>query len=80
LILVNDKIALFNIPALEIDTEVEGLLVVRGVTLSLSQLSITAHGVQIGMKLSDDIELSIHVDGVRVHIFRTLQLVMSTPI
>lgn len=44
-----DKIALFNLPALEIDTDVDGLLVARGVTISLSTLSIVVHGIELGM-------------------------------
>ncbi|KAK4544826.1 hypothetical protein LTR36_003730, partial [Oleoguttula mirabilis] len=43
-----DKIALFNLPALEIDTEVNGLFVLRGVTISLSSLTIVAHGIELG--------------------------------
>lgn len=45
---VNDKIALFNLPALEIDTDVDGLMVIRAVTLSLSSLTLVAHGVEVG--------------------------------
>jgi len=44
-----DKIALFNLPALEIDTDVDGLLVIRGITISLSKLTIVAHGIELGM-------------------------------
>ena len=44
-----DKIALFNLPALEIDTDVDGLLVIRGLTISLSSLTVVAHGIEIGM-------------------------------
>jgi hypothetical protein len=44
-----DKIALFNLPALEIDTDVDGLFVIRGVTISLSTLTIVAHGIELGM-------------------------------
>lgn len=43
-----DKIALFNLPALEIDTDVNGLFVVRGITISLSSLTIVAHGIELG--------------------------------
>jgi hypothetical protein len=43
-----DKIALFNLPALEIDTDVDGLFVIRGVTISLSTLTIVAHGIELG--------------------------------
>ena len=69
-----DRIALFNLPALEIDTEVSGLVVTRGVTLSLSNLTLVAHGVEIGIKLADDIELAMHVDEVRVAFFRRIEV------
>jgi hypothetical protein len=59
---------------LEIDTEVEGLFVVRGITLSLSHLSIVAHGVEVGIKLSKDVELSIQVDEVTVRLFRSITI------
>ena len=71
---INDKIALFNIPALEIDTDVEGLFVIRGITLSLSHLSIVAHGVEVGIKLTEDVELSIQVDEVTVRLFRSIMV------
>lgn len=45
---VKDKIALFNLPALEIDTDVDGLMVIRAVTMSLSSLTLVAHGVEVG--------------------------------
>jgi hypothetical protein len=71
---INDKIAFFDIPALEIDTEVEGLLVIRGVTISLSRLSVIAHGVEVGIKLSEDMEFAVQVDEVRVFFFRRIEL------
>ena len=56
---VNDKIAFVDILALEIDTDVAGLMVVRGLSISLSTLTIVAHGVEVGIKFSDDLELAI---------------------
>jgi hypothetical protein len=67
---IDDKIALFDIPALEIDTDVDGLLVVRGATLSLSSLSLEVHGVEVGIKLTDDMELSIYCETVQVRLLR----------
>ncbi|KAK5124085.1 hypothetical protein LTR08_006101 [Meristemomyces frigidus] len=69
-----DKIALFNLPALEIDTDVNGLFVVRGVTISLSSLSIEAHGIELGLKLADEIELSMHADQVTIALFRHIKI------
>ena len=68
----SDKIALFDIPALEIDTDVDGLMVIRGVTISLSTLEIIVHGVEVGIKLSDDMELALLTDEVRVSLFRNI--------
>ena len=69
-----DRIALFNLPALEVDTEVSGLVVIRGVTMSMSDLTLVAHGVEVGIKLADDIELALHVDEVRVPFFRRIEV------
>nr|POE94510.1 hypothetical protein CFP56_16750 [Quercus suber] len=69
-----DKIALFNLPALEIDTDVDGLMVIRGITISLSSLTIVAHGVELGLKLADDIELAMYCDVVRIPLFRRIEI------
>jgi hypothetical protein len=69
---VSDKVAFFNIPALEIDTDVDGLFVVRGMTLCLSNLTITVHGVEVGIKLSDDMELALSTDKVVIPLFRRI--------
>ncbi|CAO2649079.1 Nn.00g100280.m01.CDS01 [Neocucurbitaria sp. VM-36] len=69
---INDQIAFFDLPALEIDTEVKGLFVIRGVTLSLSTMTLVAHGIEAGIKLSDDIELAIQTDKVVVPLFREI--------
>jgi hypothetical protein len=71
---INDKIALFNLPALEIDTEVDGLMVVRGVTISLSSLTIIAHGIEVGIKLSDDMELAISCEQITISLFRKIEI------
>ncbi|TQV91282.1 srpk [Cordyceps javanica] len=71
---IDDKIALFDIPALEIDTDVDGLLVLRGITLSLSTLSLTVHGVEVGIKLSDDLEFGIQTERVTVSLFRSIEV------
>ncbi|KFZ16936.1 hypothetical protein V502_04823 [Pseudogymnoascus sp. VKM F-4520 (FW-2644)] len=71
---IDDKIAFFHIPALEIDTEVDGLMVLRGITFSLSTLSFTVHGVEVGIKLTDDMELSIQTEKVTVALFRRIDI------
>lgn len=71
---IDDKIAFFDIPALEIDTEVDGLMVLRGITFSLSTLSFVVHGVEVGIKLSDDMELAISTERVEVKLFRSIEI------
>ena len=71
---VNDKIAIFDLPALEIDTTVDGLMVVRDFTVSLSSLTIVARGIEVGIKLSDDMELAIQVDQVKIQLFRRIEV------
>ena len=71
---IDDKVALFDIPALEIDTEVAGLLVLRGITLSLSSLTLTVHGVEVGIKLTDELELAIQTEKVVVALFRRIDV------
>ncbi|KAF1998984.1 hypothetical protein P154DRAFT_438053 [Amniculicola lignicola CBS 123094] len=71
---IRDQVAFFDLPALEIDTDVKGLFVIRGVTLSLSTLTLVVHGVEVGVKLSDDIELAIQTDKVVVPLFREIQV------
>ncbi|GIZ44534.1 hypothetical protein CKM354_000773000 [Cercospora kikuchii] len=71
---VKDKLAMFNLPALEIDTDVDGLFVIRGITVSFSNLSLVAHGIELGLKLADDIELAIYVDEVVVNFFRHIAI------
>ena len=71
---VQDTIAFFDIPALEIDTDVDGLMVVRGLTVSLSSLTIIAHGVEVGIKLTEDIELAITTERVHISLFRKIEI------
>ncbi|WVQ92962.1 hypothetical protein IAU59_000024 [Kwoniella sp. CBS 9459] len=71
---VHDTIALFDIPALEIDVDVEGLMVIRGLTISLSSLTVIAHGIEVGIKLSDDMELAISTERVTISLFRRIEI------
>jgi hypothetical protein len=71
---INDKIAWFDLPALEIDTETNGLFLIRGLTFSLSTFTAIAHGIEVGVKLSPDMELAIQVEEVTVSLFRKIEV------
>ncbi|KAF1969335.1 hypothetical protein BU23DRAFT_601679 [Bimuria novae-zelandiae CBS 107.79] len=71
---VQDSISLFDLPALEIDKDTVGLFVVRGLTFSLYTLTATAYGIEVGVKLDDDMELAIQTDKVVVALFRRITI------
>lgn len=43
-----DKVAFFDLPSLVIDTGLDGLVTIRGVTFSILDLSIELHGIEVG--------------------------------
>ncbi|KAI4789527.1 hypothetical protein E4T44_13263, partial [Aureobasidium sp. EXF-8845] len=69
---IDDQIAFFDLPALEIDVDVNGLMNIRGMTFCLSSLMIIAHGVEVGIKFSEDMEIAIAVDEVKISLFRKI--------
>lgn len=69
-----DVVGLFDLPALEIDVDVQGLMCIRGITLSLSSLTIVAHGIEVGIKFTDDMEMALLVDTVTVKLFRRIDI------
>ncbi|KAI0862798.1 hypothetical protein F4860DRAFT_97650 [Xylaria cubensis] len=71
---MRDQLALFDLPALEIDTDVDGLFVIRGITIQFSTLTIVGHGIEVGIKLTGDIELAICVDKVTISLFRRIDI------
>jgi hypothetical protein len=49
-------------------------MVLRGITFSLSSLSFVVHGVEVGIKLSDDMELAIQCEMVKIKLFRGIEI------
>ena len=71
---VDDIIGFFDVPALEIDVDVAGLMVIRGFSIYLSTLTIEVHGVEVGIRLSEDVELAICTSKVTIALFRQIQV------
>ena len=67
---VKDTVALFNVPGLAIDVDVIGLMAIRGLTLQLSSLTVIAYDIEVGIKITDDLEISIVTDRCEVRLFR----------
>jgi hypothetical protein len=68
---VDNKIALFNISALEIDVDVDGLMAVRAMMISLSTLTILVHGIELSIKLSGDLGIA---EKLTVALFRSIEI------
>ncbi|TGO42234.1 hypothetical protein BHYA_0011g00680 [Botrytis hyacinthi] len=78
---IEDRVGVFDIPGLEIDTEVDGLMVVRGMTLRLSAMSLVVHGVEVGLKMvvgegeeEEEIEIGIACEEVVVRLGRVIEV------
>jgi len=69
-----DRVACFRLPALEIDVDVSGLMVVRGITLCLSSFSVEAHGIEVAIKLAEDQEIAIQTEKVIVRLGRSIEI------
>lgn len=63
-----DKVAFFHLPSLVIDTELDGLVTIRGLTFSVLDLSIQLHGIEVGklFLLNTSMFLSITDDSMQV--------------
>ncbi|TGO70194.1 hypothetical protein BOTNAR_0003g00880 [Botryotinia narcissicola] len=78
---IEDRVGVFDIPGLEIDTEVDGLMVVRGMTLRVSAMSLVVHGVEVGLKMvvgegeeEEEIEIGIVCEEVVVRLGRGIEV------
>ena len=71
---VDDTIALFQVPSLKLDVDVDGLMVVRAVTMQLSRLRVKAFGIEVGIQVNEEIEIGISVEEMTVALFRGVQI------
>ena len=54
-----DQVALFYVPSLVIDTGLDGLVTLRGLTISLLDLTIELHGLEVGKSSSFEQHLTV---------------------
>lgn len=43
-----DKVAFFGLPSLVFDKDVDGMMTIRGITVSILDMSVELHGIEIG--------------------------------
>lgn len=78
---IDDRIGSFDISGLEIDTDVDGLMVIRGATIRLSDMSLRAQGVEVGLSVvmgvgeeREEIEVGIACEEVVVRLGRGIEI------
>ncbi|KAM0721802.1 hypothetical protein Q7P37_002727 [Cladosporium fusiforme] len=69
-----DKVAFFGLPSLVFDSGVDGLMTIRGITVSILDLNIQLHGIEIDLDLGSGHELSIHSEGITIKLFRDITI------
>ncbi|SMR44211.1 unnamed protein product [Zymoseptoria tritici ST99CH_3D1] len=67
---IKDKVAGFGLPALHVDLGLEGLLTIRGWTLSLSTLTIELHGIEAAYNLSEEMHVALYCDSFAIRLCR----------
>ncbi|EPS44801.1 hypothetical protein H072_1203 [Dactylellina haptotyla CBS 200.50] len=57
-----DKIACFDLPALDIDVRANGMMVIEGATFTLSTLTLEAHGIEVALQVDDGLEVCFRTE------------------
>ncbi|BFZ54071.1 hypothetical protein PYCC9005_001102 [Savitreella phatthalungensis] len=74
-ILLDDRVAFFDIPLIEVDDgDVPVVLNIRGVTWTLSTMTFRVHAVEIGVQINKDIALSFSTDKFILRLFRSIEV------
>ncbi|KAK6529464.1 hypothetical protein TWF281_008637 [Arthrobotrys megalospora] len=57
-----NKIACFDLPALDIDVRANGMMVIEGVTFTLSTLTLEAHSIEVALKIDEGLEVCLRTE------------------
>ncbi|KAF3931390.1 hypothetical protein ABW19_dt0200815 [Dactylella cylindrospora] len=69
-----DKIACFDLPALDIDVHVTGMMVIEGATFTLSTLTIEAHSIEVALKVDDGLEICFRTEKAIARLGRCVEI------
>ncbi|KAK6541900.1 hypothetical protein TWF694_007677 [Orbilia ellipsospora] len=69
-----DKIACFDLPALDIDVHVNGMMVIEGATFTLSTLTIEAHSIEVALKVDDGLEVCFRTEKAIARLGRSVEI------
>ncbi|EWC44268.1 hypothetical protein DRE_01094 [Drechslerella stenobrocha 248] len=69
-----DKIACFDLPALDIDVRVNGMMVIEGMTFTLSTLTIEAHSIEVALKVDEGLEICFRTEKAIARLGRCVEI------
>lgn len=70
----SDYVALFNLPAIDIDPNMADPVIVKGVKFSFSTMTLTVYGIEVSVKLSGNVELSLRSEKVNFVLLRGIEV------
>ncbi|KAK6335055.1 hypothetical protein TWF718_010497 [Orbilia javanica] len=69
-----NKIACFDIPALDIDVLANGMMVIEGLTFTLSAFTLEAHSIEVVLKVDDGLEVCLRTEKVISRLGRCVEV------
>ncbi|KAK6344296.1 hypothetical protein TWF696_007936 [Orbilia brochopaga] len=69
-----DKFACFDLPALEIDVHITGMMVIEGATFTLSTLTIEAHSIEVALKVDEGLEICFRTEKAVARLGRSVEI------
>ncbi|KAK6354011.1 hypothetical protein TWF730_008431 [Orbilia blumenaviensis] len=69
-----NKIACFDLPALEIDVRANGMMVIEGMTFTLSTLTLEAHSIEVALKIDEGLEICFRTEKAIARLGRCVEI------
>lgn len=69
-----NKIACFGLPALDIDVQANGMMVIEGLTFTVSTFTLEAHSIEVVLKIDDGLEICLRTEKVIARLGRRVEI------
>ncbi|KAK6511664.1 hypothetical protein TWF481_000573 [Arthrobotrys musiformis] len=69
-----NKIACFDLPALDIDVRTNGMMVIEGLTFTVSTFTLEAHSIEVVLKIDDGLEICLRTEKAIARLGRCVEI------
>ncbi|KAF3294398.1 hypothetical protein TWF132_003387 [Orbilia oligospora] len=69
-----NKIACFDLPALDIDVRANGMMVIEGLTFTVSTFTLEAHSIEVVLKVDDGLEVCLRAEKAIARLGRCVEI------